>query len=105
MYARVARWEGADPQALREMVAEMRKEAAAGGGPPGDVPAVGGTVLVDADHGTSMAIMLFETEADRRQADEILNDMNPPRETGGRRVSVEMFEVGLDIRLSDRATA
>ncbi len=105
MFARVARWEGADPQALREMVDGMRKDAEAGGRPPGDVPAVGGTVLVDADRGTSMAIMLFETEEDRRKAHEVLDAMTPPRDTGGRRVSVEMFDVGLDVRLSDRSPA
>ncbi len=83
----------------------MRKDAAAGGGPPGDVPAVGGTVLVDYERGTSMAIMFFETEEDRQRAHEVLDAMNPPRETGGRRVSVEMFEVGLDLRLPDRSSA
>jgi hypothetical protein len=86
MYARVARWEGADPQIMREMVEDMRKDAAAGGRPPGDVPAVGGTVLFDADRGTSMAILLFESQEDMRKSDEILNAINPPRETGGPRV-------------------
>ena len=103
MYARVARWEGQDPQAVREMVEDVRRQAASG--PPEGVPAVGGTLLVDADKGTSMAIMLFETEDDLRKGHEVLDAMTPPRDTGGRRVSVEMFEVGLDVRLPQGASA
>ncbi len=103
MYARVARWEGQDPGAVREMVEDLRKQSASG--PPQGVPAVGATILVDPDQGTSMAIMLFETEDDLRKGHEVMDAMTPPRDTGGRRVSVEMFEVGMDVRLADRAPA
>lgn len=42
---------------------------------------------------------LFDTEEDRRAGDEVLNSMSPPNEGLGRRPSVEMYEVGLDVRI------
>ena len=99
MYARVARWDGADGDALRRSAAEMRSRA--GDGPPEGVPAKGFLMLVDPAGGASLAISLFETEADLRKGDETLNAMSPGTDAGnvGRRTSVEMYEVAIDVRL------
>jgi hypothetical protein len=95
MYARVARWEGADAETLERTAAEIRKDAESG--PPEGVPAKGLLLLNDVDSGRSMAIALFETEDDYRQGDETLNSMSPPADGMGRRVSVEKYEVGAQI--------
>lgn len=97
MYARVARWEGADGDAMRRSVAEINSQAASG--PPEGVPAKGFLMLIDPDNGQGLAISLFETEEDRRAGHEVLNSMNPPGDGMGKRTSVDMYEVGVDIRL------
>ncbi len=98
MYARVTRWEGADGQGLRRTAEEMRTRAASG--PPPGVPACGFLMLIDPDSGRSLAVGLFETEEDLRAGDEALNAMNPePGDDVGRRTSVEMYEVAVDVRL------
>ena len=96
MYARVARWEGADGEAMRSMAERTRSQADSG--PPEGVPAVGFLMLMDPDNGRGLGISLFETEEDRRKGDEALNAMNPAGEGLGRRTSVEMYDVGVDIR-------
>jgi hypothetical protein len=96
MYARVARFEGGDPDAIRRSAEEIKSRAA--GGPPEGVPSVGFTLLIDPDNGRGMGIGLFETEEDLRKGDETLDAMTPPDEGLGRRTSVEVYEVGLDVR-------
>ena len=71
---------------------------AAGSGPPEGVPSVGFTLLIDPDKGRGLAVGLFETEEDLRKGDETLNTMNPPGEGLGRRTSVDVYEVALDVR-------
>jgi hypothetical protein len=97
MYARVARWEGGDADAIRESAREMASQAESG--PPEGVPAKGFTMLIDPDSGRSLAIGLFETEEDLRKGDEALNAMNPGNDGTGRRTTVEMYEVPIDVRL------
>jgi hypothetical protein len=97
MYARVARWEGADGDALRKSAEEMAANADAG--PPPGVPGKGFTLLIDPDSGRSLAIGLFETEEDLRKGDAVLNEMNPPNDDAGKRTSVENYEVSIDLRL------
>jgi hypothetical protein len=96
MYARVARWEGADADAMRSSAEEISSRAASG--PPEGVPAQGFVLLIDPDNGQSLAVSLFETEEDLRQGDATLNEMSPPNDGMGRRTSVETYEVALDIR-------
>lgn len=97
MYARVARWEGADGDALRRTGEDMNSRAASG--PPEGVPAKGFLMLIDPDGGRSLAISLFETEEDLRTGDATLNEMNPePDEDVGKRTSVEKYEVAVDVR-------
>jgi hypothetical protein len=97
MYARVARWEGAEGDALRRSAEEIQSQAASG--PPEGVPAKGFLMLIDPESGRSLAVALFETEDDMRQGDEALNAMSPTSEDAGRRTSVEMYEVAIDVRV------
>jgi hypothetical protein len=97
MYARVAKWEGADGDALRRSAAEMNGRVEEG--PPEGVPATGFTMLIDPDSGTSMAISFFATEEDLRKGDETLNAMTPTTDGVGHRVSVETYEVPIEVRV------
>lgn len=97
MYARVTRWEGGDADAIRESAKEMADSAESG--PPEGVPAKGFTYLIDPDNGLALAIGLFETEEDRQKGHETLEAMSPSRDDAGKRASVEMYEVAIDVRL------
>ena len=66
MYARVARWEDGDGAAIRQSAEDMNSRAASG--PPEGVPAKGFLLLIDPDGGRTLAVTLFETEDDMRQA-------------------------------------
>jgi hypothetical protein len=99
MYARVARWEGADAKALEESAAQIRERADSEGGPPPGVPAKEFLLLHDAAAGKSIAITLFETEDEYRQGDETLNSMSPPGEGMGQRVSVEKLELAVHVEV------
>ena len=101
MYARVATFESSTPESMRTAAEGIRARAASG--PPEGVPSTGFTLLFDADRGRGLAIGLFETEEDLRQGDEVLNSMDPPVEGMGRRVSVETFEVAVDVRMASQA--
>jgi len=95
MYARVARWEGADAQTLKESAAKIRADAESG--PPEGVPAKKLWLLQDPEGGRAMAITLFETEEDYRQGDETLNSMSPPDDGMGERVGVDKYEVAVEL--------
>lgn len=96
MFARVARWEGGDPEAIRRAAQEVSSRAQSG--PPEGVPAKAFLLLIDPDNQRQIAVSLFETEDDLRQGDEVLNSMNPPEEGIGRRSTVETYEVAVDVR-------
>lgn len=95
MYARVARWEGADAETLKRSADEIRAEAESG--PPEGLPAKGLWLLHDLEGGRAMAITLFETEEDYRQGDATLNSMSPPGDGMGKRVAVDKYEVALEL--------
>lgn len=95
MYARVARWEGADADAIRRTTDQINADSESG--PPEGVPAKGLMILIDPDNGNVLAISLFENEADLQQGDETLNSMNPPGDGMGSRTSVEKYEVAVDL--------
>jgi hypothetical protein len=96
MHARVATFEGGDPDQVRQVIAEIKQRAASG--PPEGVPAVGLLLLHRAEEGKVVSISLFETEEDLRQGDAALNAMDPPVPgVMGRRTSVEMYEVGVKL--------
>ncbi len=96
MYARVARWENADAEAMKASAAEIRSQAESEGPPPG-VPAKEFLLLHDTAAGKAIAVTLFESEEDYRQGDETLNSMSPPGEGMGRRVAVEKYELAVRV--------
>jgi hypothetical protein len=97
MYARVVRWEGADAESLERTASEIRSRAESQGGPPEGVPSKGLLILNDGENGRALGISFFETEDDYREGDETLNSMSPPDEGFGRRVSVEKYEVAVQL--------
>ena len=97
MYARVARWEGAEADAVRRTSEEIKSRAASG--PPEGVPSSGFILLVDPDDGRCLAVSLFADEEALRQGDAKLNEMSPPGGGMGQRASVETYEVAVDVRL------
>jgi hypothetical protein len=97
MYARVARWEGGDGDAIRKSAEEINSRAASG--PPEGVPSKGFTLLIDPDNGSALSIGLFETEEDYAKGDETLNAMSPPDDGMGKRAPVEKYEVAVDLRI------
>ncbi len=107
MHVRIARFEGGDPAQIDAQVAEMKQqmEAARSGGVPADAPEGVKTLmdtvvrfmeLADRTSGTTLGIAFSETEDDMRRADEALNSMSPPGESGIRRTAVDIFEVVMD---------
>lgn len=96
MYARVAKWEGGDGEAMWRSAKEINSRATSG--PPEGVPAKGFLLLVDAENGRGLAVTLFETEEDRRKGDETLNSMTPPNDEMGKRSAVEFYEVAVDVK-------
>jgi hypothetical protein len=97
MYARVAKWEGADAEAMRRSAEQINADSQSG--PPEGVPAKGFLLMMDADRGEGLAVALFDTEEDMRQGDEVLNSMSPPDDGMGRRTSVDFYEVAVDLRV------
>ena len=106
MYARIARFEGVDPAAVDDQIAEMRSqlEGARAGQAPADAPEGTQTLmetvarfmqLVDRESGTFVGIIFCESENEMRRADEALNQMSPG-EGGGSRTSVDIYEVAID---------
>jgi hypothetical protein len=96
MYARVARWEGP-----RGCAAALRRgdQLARGIWAPPGVPAKGFLMLIDPGSGRSVAVALFETEADLQTGDQALDAMNPSGDDVGARTSVETYEVAVDVRI------
>lgn len=94
VYARIATFEGADPDRLDGAIEENRRqiEAALNSPPEGlaDVKEV--WMLVDRETGRSIDITLFETEKGLREGDDALNAMSPA-DVEGKRGSVGLFEV------------
>ena len=95
MYARVARFTGADAESLRKNVEAIRERSASG--PPEGVPGKAFTLLADEENGTVVAIGFFETEEDMRTGDETLNAMSPPEGSMGSRSSVDLCEVKIQV--------
>jgi hypothetical protein len=95
MYARVAKWEGGDADALRAAAKDINDRS--GEGPPPGVPAKRFLMLIDPEGGRSLAIVLFETKEDLEQGHATLEGMTPQQTGTGERVSVEQYEVGVDV--------
>jgi hypothetical protein len=86
--ARVVSFEGVS----KERIEEMKREMAAGEGPPEGMPASEIVLLHDPEAEKSLVILFLETEDDYRRADEVLNAM-PASDTPGRRSSVTKYDV------------
>jgi len=95
MHARVATFEGGDPDLIRQTIEGIKERAPSG--PPEGVPSVGLLFLHRADEGKVVAISLFETEEDLQQGHETLSSMDPPAGSPGQRTSVELYEVGVKL--------
>jgi hypothetical protein len=106
MYARIARFEGGDPAAVDQQLAEMRTqlEGVAAGELPAEAPEEVRTLmetvarfmqLVDRESATFVGITFCETEDEMRRADEALDKMSPGQGSGGR-TAVDIFEVAID---------
>ena len=96
MYARVAKWEGVDPERMRAFADEVNGSD----GPREGVPSSGIMLLNDPASGRSVVIALFDSEEDMRKGDETLNAMSPSDdEAEGKRTTVELYEVAADRRL------
>jgi len=93
--ARVVRWQGGNPDVVREATRQVAAQADAG--PPEGLPATGFTLLVGGD-GSVIAVTLFANEEDMRVGDRVLNEMSPPGEGFGTRGPVEFYDVVVDLR-------
>jgi hypothetical protein len=92
MYVRIAQFEATDGE-WDERIAEVRRRM------QGDEMGLRqhisrSMMLVDRENGTGAGLILCETEEDLRKVDEIMNNATPPG--GGRRTSVQMYEVAVD---------
>jgi hypothetical protein len=93
MYARIARFEGGDPEQFAATRDQIEADMAAGTPPEGLEGAKEVMMLVDRESGTGLGVVFFETEDELRRGDEALNQMSPPEDASGRRTGVEMYEV------------
>jgi hypothetical protein len=89
MYARVATFEG-DPANVDMAISQVRGEVESGQVPPG-LEGAKMLMLINRESGKGIGITLFESYEAMHRGDEALNAMNPGG--GGRRTSVEFFEV------------
>jgi hypothetical protein len=121
MYARLVRFEGAEPSVLERELDEMREQIkggmsgeSGGGGQEGESGGGGQEggptreqmetmrklikrvlVLADRDQGSSAMVVFTEGEDEIRQLDAMFNEMSPG-EGGGQRQSVDIYEVAID---------
>jgi hypothetical protein len=89
VYARVATFQG-DPANVDEAVSRVRSDVESGSPPPG-LEGAKMLMLINRETGQGLGVTLFEDEEAMRRGDEALNTMDPG--TGGRRTSVEFYEV------------
>ena len=92
MFARMARFEGLDPNQIDGMLNEIKRRTE--GGPPEGIPAGEALFLVDRNGGELAAISLYENEEEMRRGDATLREMTPPVPEV-QRPSVRMYEVAL----------
>jgi hypothetical protein len=103
MYARLARFEGADPQALEQELQQMGEQIRSQTMPSDMSQEQADTlravtrvlVLADRAKGSSAMIAFCDSEEDVRRVDEMFNQMSPG-DQGGKRQSVDIYEVAID---------
>jgi hypothetical protein len=96
MLARVTTFEGGTADGIRGAVDEMQSRIPQG--PPPGVKSNGLTMLVDPDHGRVMMIGLFANDEDLQASEAAFAEMSPPDGMGTRH-SVDVYEVGADVRV------
>jgi hypothetical protein len=96
MLARVTRFEGGTADGIRAAVEQMQSDIPKG--PPEGIKSNGLTMLVDPDGGRVLFIGLFASEEDLRASESTLEEMSPP-EGVGKRSSVDIYQVGADVRM------
>ena len=96
MLARVSTFEGGTAEAIRAAAGQLRTGTAQGP-PPGIRGSGGVTMLVDIDRGRVMMIALFQSEEDLRASESTLEEMTPV-EGMGKRASVDVYEVAVEVR-------
>ena len=102
MWVRIARFENTEgnwDERIEEVGRRMRGESE--GGPPPEMRALvkRAMMLVDRENGRGAGFQFAETEEDLRKIDEAMNRMSPPT-GGGKRSSVEMYEIAVDVQPS-----
>jgi hypothetical protein len=90
-FARVATFEF-DEAALEALISRIRST-----GMPEGVPAKRVTVLADRAAGKVVVAVRFDSEADLEQGSAALDAMSPPEVGTRRRVSVDAYEVVLEL--------
>jgi hypothetical protein len=96
MLARVTTFEGGTADGIRAAVEQLQSDIPQG--PPAGIKSNGLTMLVDTERGRVLFIGLFASEDDLRGSESTLEEMSPP-EGMGTRSSVDVYEVGADVRL------
>ncbi len=94
--ARVVTFEGGTADGIRAALEQLKTDIDKG--PPEGVKSTGLTFLVDPDGGRAMFVGLFASEDDLRESAAVLEEMSPP-EGMGTRSSVDVYEVGADVRM------
>jgi hypothetical protein len=92
MYVRVVRFTDVSPEQMERVRARIMESD----GPPPGVSATGIQVAVDVQQGTAVVLQRFDTAEDMAAAARIFDAMDAS-ETPGRRASVDMCEVKLEL--------
>ncbi len=95
MHVRVVRFTDVSSERMEALRARIEEAD----GPPPGVPATGLTVLFDEAQGTAVVLQYFDTADDMAAGAQAFSAMDPG-ETPGTRVSVDMCELMLELRLS-----
>ncbi len=101
VFVRIARFEGADSGNLDERIEEVKRRME-GPAPEGMERPAGmkrAMMLVDRESGDGASVIFAEDEESLRAVDAFMNKLTPPA-GGGRRATVEMYEVAVDAEMS-----
>ncbi|MBA3244858.1 MAG: hypothetical protein H0T61_06730 [Actinobacteria bacterium] len=94
MYVRIAQFE-APANEWDDRIAEVRRRMQSGENAEMRQLVTRSMMLVDRDGGRGAGLFFCETEDDLRKVDELLDNATPPP-GGGKRTSVQMYEVAVD---------
>ena len=92
MFARMATFDGLEPNQIDDMLSEIERRTE--GGQPEGIPSVEALFLVDRNNGQLTALSLYDTEEDRQTGDTTLRQMTPPV-AELQSPNVRMYEVAL----------